>query len=252
VLLDPGGAKLADFGIARPAAGADLAATRLTETAAIVGTLPYMSPEQRAGGPLDGRSDLFSIGVVLYEAATGRLPAGAFPPPTRLNPAFGAGFDRAVARLLQPEPADRFATAEEAGRAIAAALRPASPVRRRVGLAIGGLAAALAVATPVALRLRAAPRAAARRQLAPAAPKTTAPETTAVVPPPPPDTDPRPRIDPPPPPLIDEGTLGTVTKSGGKRQRPAKVARGGKKAAPAFAGSKGGDFALKPKLFEKK
>ena len=64
--------------------------TRLTETAAVLGTLPYMSPEQRRGGAVDRRSDLFSAGVMLYEAATGALPQGAFPPPSEVNPAYGA------------------------------------------------------------------------------------------------------------------------------------------------------------------
>ena len=66
----------------------------MTETAAVLGTLPYMSPEQRRGGAIDRRSDLFSAGVMLYEAATGALPQGAFAPPSELNPAYGRTFDR--------------------------------------------------------------------------------------------------------------------------------------------------------------
>jgi serine/threonine-protein kinase len=225
VLLAGAGAKLADFGIARPALSGDAAATRLTETAAVIGTLPYMSPEQRAGGALDGRSDLFSIGVVLYEAVTGRLPAGAFPPPSRLNPAFRAAFDRVVARLLQPEPADRFASADDAGRAIAAALRPGWSARRRVAAAAGGLTAALAVATPLLLAPH-KPRPASSRPLAaPAAPAA--------------NPDPRPRVDPPvpplpppPPPGVENGTFGTVAKSGAMRKPSGKLARPSKKMAP--------------------
>jgi serine/threonine-protein kinase len=76
VLLGDDGARLADFGIARFEAEmlAGTMVTRLTETAAVLGTLPYMSPEQRRGGAIDRRSDLFSAGVMLYEAATGAVP----------------------------------------------------------------------------------------------------------------------------------------------------------------------------------
>jgi hypothetical protein len=132
VLLHDEGAKLADFGVALAVDAAAAAATRLTETAAIIGTLPYMSPEQRAGRALDRRSDLFSVGVVLYEAATGALPLGAFPPPSRANRALPAAFDRVVHRLLQPQPDARYTSAAQAGRALVAALRERSPARRFV------------------------------------------------------------------------------------------------------------------------
>jgi protein kinase-like protein len=125
LLLAPDGARLADFGVARwdaeALAGSDVL-TRLTETAAVIGTLPYMSPEQRRGGAVDRRSDLFSTGVMLYECATGALPQGAFPPPSEVNSAYGRAFDRLVLRLLQPDPARRPASAGEASAALAAAL----------------------------------------------------------------------------------------------------------------------------------
>ena len=103
------GARLADFGIARFEAEmlAGTMVTRLTETAAVLGTLPYMSPEQRRGGAIDRRSDLFSAGVMLYEAATGVVPQGAFAPPSHLNGAYGRAFDRIVMQLLQADPARR-------------------------------------------------------------------------------------------------------------------------------------------------
>jgi len=127
LLLAADGARLADFGVARwdaeALAGSDVL-TRLTETAAVIGTLPYMSPEQRRGGAVDRRSDLFSTGVMLYESATGALPQGAFPPPSEVNPAYGRAFDRLVMRLLQPDPARRLASAGEAAEALAAALDP--------------------------------------------------------------------------------------------------------------------------------
>ena len=130
VLLGGDGAQLADFGIAHLEAelltGPNV--TRLTQTAAVLGTLPYMSPEQRRGAAVDRRSDLFSAGVMLYEAATGVLPQGAFAPPSQLNPAYGRAFDRIVMQLLQADPARRPSSAADVGRALSAAL---SPRRRR-------------------------------------------------------------------------------------------------------------------------
>jgi serine/threonine protein kinase len=141
VLLGDDGAQLADFGIARFEAEmlAGTMVTRLTETAAVLGTLPYMSPEQRRGGAIDRRSDLFSAGVMLYEAATGTVPQGAFAPPSHLNGAYGRTFDRIVMQLLQADPARRPAGASEVASALAAALAP----RRLRPLGIAASAGAL-------------------------------------------------------------------------------------------------------------
>ena len=70
LLRDDGSAALTDFGIAR----ANDSSTRMTRTGAVVGTPHYMSPEQARGRPIDGRSDLYSLGVVLYEMLVGRVP----------------------------------------------------------------------------------------------------------------------------------------------------------------------------------
>ena len=146
VLLGGGGAQLADFGIARLEAEmlTGPMVTRLTETAAVLGTLPYMSPEQRRGGAVDRRSDLFSAGVMLYEAATGVLPQGAFAPPSELKPAYGRAFDRVVTQLLQADPDRRPASAAQAAAALAAALAP-----RRFRPASLAASAAVAVLTLV-------------------------------------------------------------------------------------------------------
>jgi serine/threonine-protein kinase len=127
-------AKILDFGLAkmerrglRSAREADL-----TTIGATVGTLAYMSPEQARGETLDARSDLFSLGVVMYEMATGKIPfpgatsalvfvklLGQPPEPIRnLNEAIPRELERVIQRLLAKEPAARFQTAFEAEQAI--------------------------------------------------------------------------------------------------------------------------------------
>jgi len=154
VLLAAAGAKLADFGIARFESGPltrSQAVTRLTETAVVIGSLPYMSPEQKRGGSVDGRSDLFSAGVMLYEASTGSIPQGAFSPPSKIDPRVGRAFDELVMRLLHPDPARRTASAAEARSALASALGPSRGRRRIETLARRtGAVAAVAFAALVA------------------------------------------------------------------------------------------------------
>ena len=125
----PGGrVRVLDFGLAR-AVQEDLA---LTQSGALVGSPGYVAPEQVRGGPADPRSDLFSLGCVLYRMLTGRLPftgpdtlailaalAVQTPPPVRqLNPAVPPAFAALVMRLLEKDPALRPASA----RAVADAL----------------------------------------------------------------------------------------------------------------------------------
>src|SRR5437868_2099499 len=110
--------KLADLGISVPLNG-----TRLTETGLIVGTANYMAPEQAMGEPVDARTDLYSLGVVLYEIITGRIPfSGDHPlavvsqhvnapvvPPRAIRPDIPRALEAIILKLLAKSPADRYA-----------------------------------------------------------------------------------------------------------------------------------------------
>jgi serine/threonine protein kinase len=147
-----GRVKVLDFGLARvggplPAHQA-IEATRpvLTSEGMIVGTMPYMSPEQVEGRPLDPRSDLFSLGVILYEMATGRLPfAGATPsdtvtnvldrepePLTTLAPDRPIALEHVVMRLLAKRAADRYQSAEHLAEALGRIEAPPTTLATRL------------------------------------------------------------------------------------------------------------------------
>jgi eukaryotic-like serine/threonine-protein kinase len=135
VLVDAEGrVKVTDFGIAR--AGA----SQMTEAGSIVGTAQYLSPEQARGGDVDQRSDLYSLGVVLYELITGTLPFnGDTPveiamkhlstvpePPSERRPDIPRDLDLIVMRALAKDPDDRYASAEEMDADLERFLRGAS------------------------------------------------------------------------------------------------------------------------------
>lgn len=125
-----GYAKLADFGLAKlhvppaPATVAPTVSDARTRAGVVVGTIPYMSPEQAAGRPLDARSDVFSFGIVLYELLAGRRPfdaatdaetlrAIADDPPPALDAGLRAELRIAVEKMLEKDPADRYQTMRE-------------------------------------------------------------------------------------------------------------------------------------------
>jgi serine/threonine protein kinase len=156
-----GRVKVLDFGLARAADDA----TPLTQTGTVVGTPAYMAPEQARGEPVDARCDLFSLGCVLYQMATGELPfrgrnATALlhalavdrpRPPRQLNPDVPQALSDLVLRLLVKDPAGRPASAQEVSAALAAIAAPAPPrpPRRRGRLlaAVAVLALALGLAS---------------------------------------------------------------------------------------------------------
>lgn len=125
LLREDGSAVLTDFGIAR----ACDSSLRMTRTGAIVGTPHYMSPEQARGRPIDGRADLYSLGIVLYEMLVGRVPYHAddslavgikhITEPVPQLPRSLEALQPLLDRLLAKEPEDRFQTGNEVAAAIA-------------------------------------------------------------------------------------------------------------------------------------
>jgi serine/threonine-protein kinase len=213
-------AKIADFGIAK------FSMAKMTQTGLVMGTPSYMSPEQAMGKDLDGRSDVFSLGIIFYEMLTGERPfTGTNPttiiykilheqpvPPRKLNVTLHPGFDYIVRRMLEKNPDSRYqscnefiadlrnyrmiqdASAATAAQPVAspatAALPAAGPSGSPAGpnrTWIAGLTAAVAL---VAVMLLLYPR--LREAWSPqAGPSATSPESIHVQPPPNPATGPK-------------------------------------------------------------
>jgi len=135
IVLENGRLKIADFGIAR------VDASELTQTGAVLGTPSYMSPEQFMGHPVDGRSDLFSCGVILYQLLTGEKPfAGESAttimykvlreepvPPSKINLSVSPRLDAVLQKALAKNPNERFQSASEFADAIRCAMADARP-----------------------------------------------------------------------------------------------------------------------------
>jgi serine/threonine protein kinase len=137
IFLTPHGLKLLDFGLARPSdpelARSLSSVTELTRTGMLMGTPHYMAPEQVTGEPLDGRTDLFATGAILFEMLAGRPPFGGHnvveilhatlheqPPALTGSPAVAAA-DRVIRRALAKRPAERPASAEAMAEELGAA-----------------------------------------------------------------------------------------------------------------------------------
>jgi eukaryotic-like serine/threonine-protein kinase len=122
MLTSDGEVKVMDFGIARTSTG-----DTLTQTAAVLGTASYLSPEQAQGQPVDARSDLYSLGCVLYEMSTGRPPFSGDSPvaiaykhvkddpvaPSRINPDVPSDLEAVILKSMAKNPANRYQTAAE-------------------------------------------------------------------------------------------------------------------------------------------
>lgn len=122
MLTEKGTLKVLDFGIARI-----LGTARMTRQGNIIGTIEYMSPEQVRGFETDARSDIYSLGMLLYEMLTARCPFDMqnefelmkaqieqYPvPPRQLNPAIPESVEQAIWRAIQKDPAHRFQSASE-------------------------------------------------------------------------------------------------------------------------------------------
>jgi serine/threonine protein kinase len=140
LLTSDGRAILSDFGLARAATG-----RRMTQTGVMVGTPEYMSPEQCRGEELDGRSDLYSLGIILYEMFAGQVPFQADTPlailyrqvheeppaPSRLKRAIPGAVEKVILHALHKNKARRYQTAGEMVEALARALPQAAIVTRK-------------------------------------------------------------------------------------------------------------------------
>jgi len=192
LLDDQGRVKVTDFGIARAGDPKE----NLTQTGVVMGTATYFSPEQAQGLPTDQRTDVYSLGVVLYEMVTGRPPfSGETPvsiaykhvkespvPPREVEPSVPGDFEAIILTAMEKNREDRYPTAEELRADLVRFARGQTPKAVRVREVLAG--AALAAATTAA-------------PLTPVAPTialpTTSPEPPVVVPPPdPPSAGPLP------------------------------------------------------------
>ncbi|MGH2349835.1 MAG: protein kinase domain-containing protein [bacterium] len=133
ILTRDGLAKVMDFGLARSEGR-----SRLTETGMIIGTVAYMAPEQALSGQADARSDLYSLGCVLYEMVTGRVPFEADDPISIISmhinvppvaprfhaPEIPAALESVIFRLLAKDPTARYTSAAELGAVLGTAFAP--------------------------------------------------------------------------------------------------------------------------------
>ena len=154
MVLPDGNIKVMDFGIARAKN------SHLTQDNNVLGTAHYVSPEQTRGQELGATSDIYSLGVVMYECATGRVPfdgddaisvalkqVNELPvPPSQVNPGVDPALERIILKCMEKDPANRFQTADELRQVLNAyaagrAVDVAEPTRVIAGAAMGGMGA---------------------------------------------------------------------------------------------------------------
>jgi serine/threonine-protein kinase len=157
--------KVTDFGIARSGA------SQMTEVGSIVGTAQYLSPEQARGAQVDPRSDLYSLGIVMYEMLTGKVPfTGEAPleiamkhlqktadPPSTLRPEVPKSLDAVVMRALAKDPDERFDSAEEMDADLARVARGLAVSRRTEEAATQVMRAEDATSATMVVRPRTTP-----------------------------------------------------------------------------------------------
>ncbi len=145
IMVEGNRAKITDFGIAKIASSQ----ANLTSTGQFLGTPNYMAPEQIKGMPVDGRSDLFSLGICLYECLTRRKPFGGdslttisykivhepCAPLREVNPQIPEGYEEVVARCLAKDPVKRYQRGRDFAAALRAVARGEKPVNSEIVMA---------------------------------------------------------------------------------------------------------------------
>jgi len=168
MLTRSGDVKVMDFGIARAVSDSQLT---MTQTAQVIGTAQYLSPEQARGERVDARSDLYSTGCLLYELLTGRPPfTGDSPvaiayqhvkedplPPSQVDPEVPPWADAIVLKAMRKDPADRYQSAGEMRNDIQRALSGAPVAAPMLGAAYAGARRPTGAPTQVAGRTAAIP-----------------------------------------------------------------------------------------------
>lgn len=159
IMVTPdGNIKVMDFGIAR--AGN----TTMTQTGSVLGSAHYVSPEQAQGRQLTATSDLYSLGIVLYEACTGRMPFDAETPvaialkqvneqavrPRQINPSVDPGLEAIIGKVLDKNPSHRYQTAEEMRRDLIRVTRGQAVGTPLADASMGaGMTQVIGAATPI-------------------------------------------------------------------------------------------------------
>ena len=138
LINDAGTVKIVDFGLA---AAASDTATRLTRTGALLGTPLYMAPEQVQNRTIDARTDIYSLGVMMYEIFTGRPPytgdnpmailyqhmEGKATPPCELNPQLPPDLEALIQKAMAVDPEQRFQSVEELGKSLILVFKQSTP-----------------------------------------------------------------------------------------------------------------------------